>query len=158
MMKIDETSIVLPKPSNERIKWFEKIYRIELPIEYKDFLRKFNGGKPITNIFKVNGREYIIERFLCLLDKPKENETYGWYDLTSVLTQLDCRLIDNEDLVGMNVIPIAALFAGDFICLDYRENINPCIVVWNHEESDDFEPVTEKVADNINQFFNMLLK
>ncbi|PJI08582.1 SMI1/KNR4 family protein [Clostridium sp. CT7] len=157
-MKIDETSIILPKPSNERIEWFEKTYRIDLPIEYKEFLQNFNGCKPITNILNSNGREYVIERFLCLLDKPKENEAYGWYDLTSVLTQLDCRLIDDEDLIGMNVIPIAALFAGDFICLDYRKNINPCVVVWNHEESDDFEPVTEEVADNVNQFFNMLLQ
>jgi hypothetical protein len=156
MMKIDETSIILPKPSNERIEWFEKIYRIELPIEYKEFLRNFNGCKPITNILNSNGREYVIERFLCLLDKPKENEIYGWYDLTSVLTQLDCRLIDDEDLIGMNVIPIATLFAGDFICLDYRKDIKPCVVVWNHEESDDFEPVTEEVADNVNEFFNML--
>lgn len=155
-MKMDETGMILTKPSNERIEWFQKTYRIELPMEYKDFLRNFNGGKPITNILKVNEREYVIERFLCLLDKPKEHEAYGWYDLTSVLTQLDCRLIDDEDLVGMNVIPIAALFAGDFICLDYRKNINPCIVIWKHEESDDFEPFTEKVADNINEFFFML--
>jgi hypothetical protein len=156
MMKIDETSIILPKPSEERIEKIEKTYRIELPIEYKKFLKNFNGCKPITNILNSNGREYVIERFLCLLDKPRENETYGGYDLTSVLTQLDCRLIDDEDLIGMNVIPIATLFAGDFICLDYRKNINPCIVVWNHEESDDFEPVIEEVADDVNQFLNML--
>lgn len=157
-MKIDEASIILPKPSNERIKWFEKTYRVELPIEYKDFLRNFNGGKPITNILNSNGREYMIERFLCLLDKPKENEKYGCYDLTSVLTQLDCRIIDDENLIGMNIIPIATLFAGDFICLDYRKNDNQCVVVWNHEDSDDFEPVTEKIADNVNEFFCMLSK
>lgn len=157
-MKVDETSVILPIPSEERFNWFEKTYRIQLPIEYKDFLKNYNGAKPITNILKFNGREYVVERFLCLLDRPKKNEIYGWYDLTSVLTQLDCRLIDNEDLVGMNVIPIAALFAGDFICLDYRDNVNPCIIIWNHEESDDFEPVTEKVAENINELFSMLSK
>lgn len=155
-MKIDETSVVLPKPSNERIEWFEKMYRVKLPNKYKEFLIKFNGCKPITNILNSNGNEYVIERFLCLLDKPKENEIYGWYDLTTILTQLDCRLIDDEDLIGMNVIPIAILFAGDFICLDYRKNMEPCVVVWSHEESDDFEPVTEKVANDINQFFDML--
>ena len=106
-MKIDETSVILPIPSNERISWFEKTYRVELPIEYKGFLKNYNGAKPITNILKSNGREYVVERFLCLLDKPKENEIYGWYDLTSVLTQLD-----------------------------YRKNVNPCITIWNHEESD----------------------
>ena len=38
-MKIDETSIILPKPSNERIEWFEKTYRIELPIEYNQYFK-----------------------------------------------------------------------------------------------------------------------
>lgn len=155
-MKIDKNSIVSPVVSEERIKWFEKTYRVQLPKEYKEFLNKYNGAKPITNILSVNKREYIVERFLCLLDKPSEDEINGWYDLTSVLTQLDCRLIDDEDLIGMNVIPIVALFAGDFVCLDYREDKNPSIVIWYHEESDDFEPVTEKIANNINEFFYML--
>lgn len=156
MIKVDNSSIILPKPSDERIKWFEKIYRIKLPIQYKEFLQNFNGCKPINNILNINGTEYIVERFLCLLDNPKENKAYGCYDLTSVLTQLDSRLIDDEDLVGMNVIPIATLFAGDFICLDYRTDIDPSVVIWNHEESDEFEPITETIADDINQFFNML--
>lgn len=155
-MKIDKNSIVSSVVSEERIKWFEKTYRVQLPKEYKEFLNKYNGAKPITNILPIGKREYVVERFLCLLNKPSEDEINGWYDLTSVLIQLDCRLIDDEDLIGMNVIPIAALFAGDFVCLDYREDKNPSIVIWDHEESDDFEPVTEKIADNINEFFNML--
>mgnify|MGYP004591174143 CR=1 FL=1 len=155
-MKIDKSSITLPKPSSERIKWFEKTYRVELPVEYKEFLSKYNGCRPLTNIIKTNKNDYVIERFLCLLDRPKDNEVDGWYDITSVLTQLDCRLIDDEDLIGMNVIPIAALFAGDFVCLDYRESTSPCIVIWDHEESDEFEPVTEKIADSLTEFFDML--
>lgn len=155
-MKIDNTSIILPKPSNERIEWFEKIYRIKLPDTYKEFLYKFNGAKPINNTIHINSHKYVLERFLCLLDRPKENEVYGWYDLTSVLTQLDCRLIDDEDLVGMNIIPIAVLFGGDFICLDYRNNLNPSVILWNHEESDEFLPVTKKIANNIDEFFQMI--
>ncbi|MDN8588354.1 SMI1/KNR4 family protein [Paenibacillus sp. 11B] len=62
------------------------------------------------------------------------------------------RLTDNEDLVGMNVIPIAALFSGDFICLDYREKKEPVVVIWFHEESEVISPVTQKVAPNISAF------
>lgn len=154
-MKFKNESILLA-PSDERIKWFEESYRVILPEEYKNLLRTYNGAVLETNIFESDGREYLIERFLCLLDKPKEDSINGWYDLSVVITQLDARLIDDEDLIGMNVIPIATLFAGDFVCLDYRESEIPTVVVWFHEESDDFNPATVKVANNMNQFLDML--
>lgn len=56
----------------------------------------------------------------------------------------------------MNVIPIAALFSGDFICLDYRVKKEPVVVIWFHEESEVFSPVTQKVAPNILEFFELL--
>ncbi|ACZ07320.1 SMI1 / KNR4 family [Sebaldella termitidis] len=158
MIEVDKKSIVYPLPSNERIADFEKAYRIEFPSEYKDFLKKYNGATLLTNILKIRDFEYIVERFLCLLDEPNENKIDGWYDLSVVLTQLDDRLIEDEDMVGMNIIPIASMFAGNFICLDYRNNSDPEIVIWFHEESGEFSPVTDKIADSINDFFNMLSK
>ena len=154
-MKI-KTDSVLPIPSDRRIRWFEESYRVTLPKDYKQFIKESNGAVPETNVFEYAGHEYLVERFLCLLDKPREENVYGWYDLTSVLTQLDERLIDDEDLIGMNIIPIAALFAGDFVCLDFRNIENPSIVIWLHEESDELSPVTKKVAENFTEFLNML--
>jgi len=155
-MVIDENSVILPVPGVSHRTAQGKAYHIELPGVYKQFLKTHNGAKPVTNTFRLREREYLVERFLCLLDEPKENAAFGWYDLTSVLTQLDSRLIDDEDPVGMNVIPIAALYAGDFVCLDYRTGRKPCVVIWFHEESDEFAPVTEKAADDIGEFFDML--
>lgn len=154
-MKIKEDSI-LPAPSEERIESFEDYCRIKLPEEFKDFLREFNGAIPVTNIFYHNGRKYMVERFLCLIDEPQSDDLNGWYDIQVVLSQIDTRLIDNENLVGANIIPFAALFAGDFLCLDFRSSDNPSVVVWFHEESDDFNPVTVEVAKSINEFFGML--
>ena len=56
----------------------------------------------------------------------------------------------------MNVVPIPALFAGDFVCLDFRETKDLSVVVWYHEESGEFSPVTKTVAWNIAEFFGML--
>ena len=53
-------------------------------------------------------------------------------------------------------LPIAVLFAGDFVCLDFRETEDPTVVVWYHEESGEFSPVTKTVAQNISEFFGML--
>ncbi|SFD60309.1 SMI1 / KNR4 family (SUKH-1) [Bacillus sp. 491mf] len=155
-MKIDEKTSVKPFPSDERITWFEQSYKIKLPHPYIDFLKRFNGATPITNVLKIDRQEYVIERFLCLLDNPKEHPIEGWYDLTSVLTQLDGRLIDDEELIGMNIIPIAAMFAGDFICLDFRNSENPKIVIWDHEESEELEPATTVIANSFEEFLTML--
>ena len=72
-------------------------------------------------------------------------------------SQIGERLTDNEDLIGVEVLPIAELFAGDYVCLDYRKSKEkPSICVWSHEESEDFAPVTYKVADTFSEFVEML--
>jgi len=130
--------------------------RIRFPEPYREFIKRNNGAVPITNIFTHNNHDYIVERFLCILEESESDEINGWYDIEVIITQIGDRLTDNEDLVGMNVIPIAALFAGDFVCLDYRKTEDPSVVVWYHEESDEFSPVTKTVAPNISEFLGML--
>ncbi len=48
------------------------------------------------------------------------------------------------------------MFAGDFVCLDYRNSEKPCIAIWFHENSEDFQPVLVKIANNFNDFLKML--
>ena len=44
-----------------------------------------------------------------------------------------------------------------YVCLDYRKSKEkPSICVWSHEESEDFAPVTYKVADTFSEFVEML--
>ncbi|WP_231619529.1 SMI1/KNR4 family protein [Fictibacillus sp. 5RED26] len=55
------------------------------------------------------------------------------------------------------MLPVAALYAGDFVCLDYRNNVRePIVCVWNHEESSELNPVTYKVSDSFEEFLSML--
>lgn len=75
------------------------------------------------------------------------------YDIDVTLTQLEDRLTDNEDLIGVDILPIAALFAGDFVCLDFRnDRENPKICIWNHEESAELEQVTYFVTNTFSEF------
>lgn len=126
------------------------------PEAYRIFIKENNGAVQITNAFSFNHHEYLIEKFLCVLDDSESDPTNGWYDIEVTITQIGDRLTDNEDLVGMNVVPMAALFSGDFICLDFRETEEPTVVIWFHEESEEFFPVTQKVALNVSEFFEML--
>lgn len=155
-MKFKTGSSLIP-PSDQRIEWFEKTYRVTLPPEYVVVLKEGNGAIPEANLFDQASRERLIERMLCLLEKTSSDQANGWADITVVLTQLDARLIDDEQLVGMNVVPIAALFGGDFLCLDFRGDTKaPVVVVWDHERSEEFKPHLEMVANSFPQFDGLL--
>ncbi len=147
----------LASPTDELIQWFETTYRVKLPSEYVAAIKSGNGAIPNRKEFRQGKRERMIERMLCLIPEPQNDQVNGWYDLTVVLSQLDARLIDDENLVGMNVIPIAVLFAGDFVCLDFRRTSeSPVVAVWDHERSRDLHPVLEQVATSFTAFDNML--
>ncbi|HEY0407499.1 MAG TPA: SMI1/KNR4 family protein [Pyrinomonadaceae bacterium] len=149
----------LPPPSDELIAWFEKTFRVRLPPDYVATLKAGNGAIPLTNLFEQGGRERLIEEMLCMLETPRADPIHGVQDISVVMTQVEEFLVDDEDLVGMNVIPFAQLFGGDLLCLDCRTNPEtPAVVVWDHERSRQFEPHLEKVADSFAEFDAMLRK
>jgi hypothetical protein len=148
---------LLAGPTDDLIRRFEATYRVKFPEDYVAALKRGNGAVPIRREFRQGKRERMIERMLCLIPEPHEDRVNGWYDLTVVLSQLDARLIDDENLVGMNVVPIAVLFAGDFVCLDFRRTPgSPAVAVWDHEQSRDLHPVLELVAPSFTAFENLL--
>ncbi|WP_338150456.1 SMI1/KNR4 family protein [Priestia flexa] len=108
--------------------------------------------------FKCNSHIYAIDRFLCILKVTGERDD-EYYDIGVVRTQLDERIVFDENLIGTELLPIAVLFAGDFVCLDYRNNDKePIVCVWNHEESSDLNPITYIVSNSFKEFLNMLTK
>ena len=115
-----------------------------------------NGFYPSKNLFSLQNRSFLIERFLCVLENSKDNPL-GVYDIDVVMSQLDERLFVHEDILGFELIPILALFGGDFVCLNYLENPeNPSICIWYHEESYELDPAIEFVANNFAEFLDML--
>jgi hypothetical protein len=155
-MEFQQGTALVP-PTDDLIRWFETTYRVKLPGDYIAALKGGNGAVPTRREFRQGRRERMIERMLCLTPEPQNDQVNGWYDLTVVISQLDARLIDDENLVGMNVIPIAMLFAGDFVCLDFRRTpASPVVAVWDHEQSRDLHPVLEPVAPSFTAFDNLL--
>ena len=156
-MNIIKNGRVLPEPSDELIRREEGFYRVKFPNDYITFLKEYNGGVPVANTFELDGYTYLVERFLCLLGDKKNEYEEGWYDIGVVTTQLFERLTENGDELGITVVPIAALFAGNFVCLDYRGNKdNPTICFWHHELSTEFSPYTKEIASNFSEFLKLL--
>lgn len=94
-----------------------------------------------------------------MLDDLRSETIQGQYETSVVIAQIEDRLTDDEDQIGTSVIPFAALFGGDFLCLDFRgSSTSPSIVLWSHDESDELDPVTYKVVDSFGGFLINILK
>ncbi len=157
-MRIAENSIIHPLPGDELIAKEEQCWKVKIPNDYRNFISKNNGCVPVENTFMFGDDKYVIERFLCIL-ADTENHEMGTYDIDVNLTMLDARLITDEELVGAELVPIAALFGGDFVCLDYYEDReNPQISIWYNEESEDLAPSTNTIANSFEEFLNMLFE
>ena len=149
-------SIIYPLPTDALLQEREVAWRVKLPDDYKELIMRKNGFRLSKNLYSVTNRSFLIERFLCILENTKDNPL-GMYDIDVVMSQLDERLFVHEDILGFELIPIAALFGGDFVCLNYVEDSEkPSICIWYHEESYELEPAIEFLANNFTEFLAML--
>ncbi len=127
----------------------EEMTGIEFHQDYIEFLERCNGGEPREKYFNFNDNIKVVERFLCILENYK-TDADGYYDVGVVWSQIVDRLNDY-------LLPFAVIFGGDFLCFDYEENPeNPRVVLWNHDLSNERQPHTDFVADNLNEFLLML--
>lgn len=101
----------------------------------------------------------MIDRFLGIMRVTGEREE-EYYDIGVVRTQLDERIVFDENVVGTELLPIAVLYAGDFVCLDYRHHRGgePAVCVWDHEASSELNPVTHRVNSSFVGFLGMLVE
>ena len=149
-------SIIYLLPTDALLQEREVAWRVKLPDDYKELIMRKNGFRLSKNLYSLTNRSFLIERFLCILENTKDNPL-GMYDIDVVMSQLDERLFVHEDILGFELVPIAALFGGDFVCLNYIEDPkNPSMCIWFHEESYELEPATEFVANNFTEFLAML--
>lgn len=155
-MPQQDQSIIYPLPTDALLQEREVAWKVQLPEDYKKFIMRKNGFYPSKNLFSLKNRSFLIERYLCVIENTKDNPL-GVYDIDVVMSQLDERLFVHEDILGFELVPIAALFGGDFVCLNYVEDSeNPSICIWYHEESYELEPSVEFVANNFTEFLAML--
>ncbi len=153
-------NIILPLPSIDTIKKNENIWKIKLPSKYIEFISSFNGAIPSdkNNFIEYDNNCYVIDRFLGIIENYSSNPL-GIYDIDVVLSQLDCRLTKNPDKIGVDLLPIIALFSGNFICLDYCSSYDsPSICIWFHEDSDEFKPVTITISNSFEDFIEKYFK
>ncbi|MBX7482728.1 SMI1/KNR4 family protein [Qipengyuania qiaonensis] len=156
-MPVFGDDLPLPPPPPERIERIEESFARSLPDDYVAFVREHNGSKLAQPTVSTPVREIVIERFLPIVGNPAE-DVGGWADVAVVATQLDARLSSSEDGIGLELVPFAALFGGDFLVLDYRGEgaVVPKVSIWFHESSEDFAPDARPIAPSFGDFINAL--
>jgi hypothetical protein len=91
------------------------------------------------------------------MDDPNSDQLMGQYDVGVTCSQINLYLGEDPDEVGSQLIPIVTLEFGDIVCLDFRKKPDsPEVVVWYHDQSKEYKPVTEKIADSFTEFLGKL--
>jgi cell wall assembly regulator SMI1 len=118
---------------------FEKKVGTQLPNDYRDFLRRVNGGILVKEmVFPIKGEESdsVIDGFYTLAKSSDEFETIADALETFVL----------EKRMPAWFLPVAADVFGNQICLSLAEADFGTVYFWNHEQEP--ETVTEQF-DNV---------
>lgn len=130
---------------------FEMKHDLVLPIEYRQFLLRHNGGVPLPCEFDFRSGPYgdsAIDRFLSLDESQKHNlET-----LLSQFTILEKRL-------SPHLIPIAEDTNGNFLCIGVQAEQAGKVFFWNHEEENDEDEPERNIyflASSFDEFLSSL--
>jgi hypothetical protein len=103
------------------IEEYEKIWGVELPTEYRDFLAENNGGYPYPDGFciKAIDDESTVDRFLGLDVGPNSN--------------LDNYVRVYKDRIPKELFPIAHDPGGNLVCIGISGEHLGRIYFWDHE-------------------------
>jgi hypothetical protein len=153
-MQFEQDSVQEP-PSQARVAHLQNVFGVVFPEDYLAFIAYGNCGVPVHRCFKLGDNVRVIDRFLGLIESPRDCGEIGWYDVNVVFSQIEDRLVEDEEATGTLLVPVAALVGGDFVCLDYRDD-NVAVCVWDHEMSGDSEPATVRVAPSFSEFLRQL--
>ena len=149
---------IVKGPGRDVVASIEKDWNIRFPESYIRFVSENNGLIPKASLFMCEGREYVIERFVCLVDyRVADGLMLEEYDIQFIASEYGNYFEREKDSDDMQLMPIVFLADEDYVCLDYRtDKQEPEICVWDHKRSKDLAPYTYKVADTFDDFLKML--
>lgn len=126
----------------------EKNLAITLPSQYREFLKKYNGGYPTPDGFFLKDKSdgSSIDRFLGI-DVGEHSNLEKYLDIY-------------KDRIPKNLFPIAHDPGGNLIVIGLSGDTSDKIYFWDHErEPDGYEPGMSNVhliADSFEEFLGCL--
>lgn len=96
---------------------------ISLPLQYREFLRSHNGGRPKPDAFPIadnaSDDHGLVDYFLCI----KDDDVYNLADWVT----------DFQNRVPPDLLPIAVDPGGNLICLAIAGQNTGKVYFWDHE-------------------------
>jgi cell wall assembly regulator SMI1 len=139
-----------PKTTEARILALESKLGRSLPPDYRDFMLRHNGGRPIERVF----------RFVSRNGKPS-NSVVDWF--LSIhdgkLSNLENSIASLENRIPPDTLTIAIDPFGNFVLVGLHGGGLGKVYFWDHEEEPDSEPDwsnTDLVADTFDSFMRGL--
>ena len=120
----------------------------QLPQEYKSFLLKHNGGRPLLDAVRYKNEHFDFVAYFYAI----RGEMYH--------DDLARQIGEHEDMIPEGYLPIAESPGGDVFCISLKESTMGAIFHWDHEEANyDGEPWEynmTKLAPSLTKFIEGL--
>ena len=145
MIKIENQGQQIFKKDIDRL---EDITFSNLPVEYKDFLIKFNGGCPTPESFDVNShaeKTFDVHAFFGINLEIESNNLQWIFD-------------EYKNRIPPYLFAIGGTDTSDLICLDLTSYNHGKIVFWDSfdEKDSSYTGNIHDIAENFNTFLNQL--
>jgi len=134
----------------DQIEGVEQRLKLKLPYEYKEFLMKYNGGIPSSNIvtyYDHLGRSTrsVVDYFLAIYDE------YGYDNLV-----IKYEYFISSNRIPLGILPIASDPFGNLICISTREKDNGKIYFLDHELDQSDYGNLGVISNNFSEFLRSL--
>lgn len=116
----------------EQVADLEKRYEIILPIQYKNFLHKYNGGYTPKTKFKVG---------------KVSSDVRGFFGIGDIKLSLDMVVL--EEWIEKKVFPIACDSFGNYIAIGLYNDDSGKVYFCDHEKGNKPEYIKENLKDFI---------
>jgi hypothetical protein len=156
-MKNVEFSETLQNLREEEVNDIENKYHLQLPLEYKTHILRFNGGCCVPSAFNYIDRS-IAYRLITLI-KPffsssRINYFYsiGRNDIYDLEEALATYKLENKRL-PKRILPIAEDPFGNVICISCNGKDKGYVYFWDHEREEKYQEIEDDDEDVRNLHF-----
>lgn len=134
-----------PEITIEEIRKIEELFGFKLPIDYINFMLKYNGGRPIPDAFWLGDDPEDISGIHTFYSLNIETKSGNLLEAIKVL----------NGRMPKGIFPIAFTDTGDCVCLDLNKENYGKVYWWDHER-ETMPPSYENTCLVCNSFGDLL--